>query len=37
MKKTTPPKTCDITIVSAKLQKYRYVDEIPKNLNHPKT
>jgi hypothetical protein len=27
----------DIIIVSAKLQKSRYVDESPKNLNAPKT
>jgi len=27
----------DTIIVSAKLQKSRYVDEIPKNLNPPKT
>jgi hypothetical protein len=29
MQKSTPPKTLDTIIVSAKLQKYGYVDVMP--------
>jgi hypothetical protein len=37
LQKITLSKTLVIIKVSAKLQKSKYVDEIPKKLNPPKT